>query len=302
MPFASLFSIEDNGDEPTHEQNTLYAQLDRAQLMKKRREVRPRSSHYIGYIGDVDASRIMEIVPWSEGRQNVTLVIVKNKFEALVFASANQYERLFSFIAERIPDREEVLLDVLLYGASYADLTAMKSALAEGADINGKNHGLTALARATYRKDGMVVMKLLLDSGADVGFDGGLALRTAVDKWRLDEVEFLIENGADVNVNSGEALKSAIKSGTTMIGRLLIENGADVNLKHNDGWTPLYTALKRRKFQMVRLLIKYGARTDHEATPEEIERLMEDMNIPARDRDILLGRNPMKPAQTKSKR
>ena len=80
---------------------------------------------------------------------------------------------------------------------------------------------------------------MLLERGADVGFQGGLyntALQAACASFCPQEelVRTLIDAGSDVNAQGGEygsALAAALYRGSTNIMQLLLEAGADVNIQ-----------------------------------------------------------------------
>ena len=100
--------------------------------------------------------------------------------------------------------------------AFTGDLTAMKKALADGADPNTKDpqSGSTVLSIAALMGHTKVVA-LLLEHGADINArsrDGGTALHSAAFLGRVETVKFLLDKGADSSLRSnigGTALDSA---------------------------------------------------------------------------------------------
>ena len=90
--------------------------------------------------------------------------------------------------------------------AFTGDLTAMKKALADGADPNTKDpqSGGTLLATAALMGHTKVVA-LLLEHGADVNArsrDGGTALHSAAFLGRVETVKLLLDKGADTMLQS----------------------------------------------------------------------------------------------------
>ena len=85
--------------------------------------------------------------------------------------------------------------------AAVGNIEAVKQAIADGADVNAKNYGLTPLhiAAQTGHKE---VSELLIIKGADVNAkdrDDGSPLHHAAFWGRKEVVELLIDKGANVN-------------------------------------------------------------------------------------------------------
>jgi ankyrin repeat protein len=86
------------------------------------------------------------------------------------------------------------------------DLTAVKQALADGADPNTKDptSGSTLLSTAALMGHTKVVA-LLLEHGADINArsrDGGTALHAAAFLGRAETVKLLLDKGADTTLRS----------------------------------------------------------------------------------------------------
>lgn len=142
------------------------------------------------------------------------------------------------------------------------DLTAVKQALADGADPNAQDpqSGSTLLATAALMGHTKVVA-LLLEHGADINGrsrDDGTALHAAAFLGRIETVKFLLEKGADANLQSnigGTAMDGAkldweftkaiismirievdeaeVKAGRTKVIELLTEQPKNVSSSHN---------------------------------------------------------------------
>jgi ankyrin repeat protein len=77
------------------------------------------------------------------------------------------------------------------------------------------------------------VVKLLLESGADVhAYDNG-AIRMASYYGHLDVVKLLVESGADVHPYDNLAIRHASRNGHLAVVKLLVESGADVHAQNN---------------------------------------------------------------------
>jgi len=149
--------------------------------------------------------------------------------------------------------------------AAEGDAEAVKSMIAQGAYVDGREDGFrkTALHRTAIsgHKD---VAKLLIDAGArlDAKSGGSSPLRYAVERGHKEVAELLIAKGANVNATNGAGdtpLHSAVRAGYKDIVGLLIAKGADVNTKNNDGDTPLHSAIKAVHRDIIELLIAKGA-------------------------------------------
>ena len=108
-------------------------------------------------------------------------------------------------------------------------------------------------------------MKLLIERGADVNFEGvrGSALAKAACKDHPNIVQIRLDNGADMNLSCGKkdyftALEAAAAKGMASMMRILIDRGADVNLVSTHG-TALQGAVWSGRARMVTLLLDYGA-------------------------------------------
>ena len=73
------------------------------------------------------------------------------------------------------------------------------------------------------------LIKLLLEYGADINTDNGIALVSAVEGDEVNLVQFLLENDAEVDENNSNVLYIAVQSGFMDVAKLLIEYGADPN-------------------------------------------------------------------------
>jgi hypothetical protein len=84
-------------------------------------------------------------------------------------------------------------------------------------------------------------------------------LHTAITNDLNEVAKKLLEKGADVNVKDATGRTPLFYAQNAEIAELLIKNGADVNAKSKNGETPIFDAIGSRRFEVVKLLIDYGA-------------------------------------------
>jgi ankyrin repeat protein len=123
--------------------------------------------------------------------------------------------------------------------------------------------GNTALATAVNKKNAVVV-KYLLDYGADIGLKSKLGLTpledaaTQTDSTESGIFKMLIEAQKKKDpelYNVGVALHMAARFGILKNVELLVENGANTNAKSLEGLTPLHEAAKEGRKSVVEYLI-----------------------------------------------
>ncbi len=120
------------------------------------------------------------------------------------------------------------------------------------------------LVRAAEEGDAATLESLLregVDPNAGDMFDR-TALQAAASKGRLDIVRKLINAGANVNGNGGVALTCAACSGHLEMMSHLLKNGADINAVERDGTTPLHRAAACNQLESVKLLLDRGAKVN----------------------------------------
>lgn len=92
--------------------------------------------------------------------------------------------------------------------------------------------------------------------------DARSAIRAAISRNDLPEIERLLEDGTDVNRRERDGstpLSSAALFGNLEIAKYLIEQGADVERTNRDGNTPLHVAAFLCRTEVVKLLLEHGA-------------------------------------------
>ena len=135
--------------------------------------------------------------------------------------------------------------------------------LASGADIDFNNgEPLTTAVRCGNKE----IVEMLISKGADVnaGAGGQVPLYAAAHTGRIDIAEYLIDAGANINgVDARKqrwSLEAAVDSQDMKMIEFLLSKGADV--KKGGGWSPLHHAVDVGNRDIVMLLIKHGADID----------------------------------------
>jgi ankyrin repeat protein len=132
----------------------------------------------------------------------------------------------------------------LMDGATMGELTAVQTALHDGANVN------------------------VTIGGGD--YDGCSTLMMALMRQRFDVADYLIDQGADVNhkrpaqhtpdkTRGQTPLWWAANHGHLALAGKLLAKGADVNTPDHHGSTPLTTAAGSGHLEMVRFLVESGA-------------------------------------------
>lgn len=118
------------------------------------------------------------------------------------------------------------------------------------------------------------ILKLLLDSGARVVYNGVDFTYTAIQKGNINIIKLMINNVTNTNKDFNQYLVNALHNRTQNsleIVRLMLDSGADVNYTYgNASYKPrvLYAAIRyAQSSDIVKLLISKGAKVDDEDYP-----------------------------------
>ena len=170
--------------------------------------------------------------------------------------------------------------DLLINSVRNNDINMVKTALANGADINYNSNQTTPLVTA-INSENLEMVKYLVDNGADVNMKyywraynqhKMTPILYAIEKRNFKVVKYLIEKGADINAtyegNGNTALMFATVVADMPIFQLLLQQKADINQGDNNSFTPLMMVAARSSYPyikdenriyMAKLLLKAGA-------------------------------------------
>jgi len=149
---------------------------------------------------------------------------------------------------------------VLIIAAQRGHWKLVKLLVEEGADVNARSSGLTALhiAAAEGQKE---VAHLLLDKGADPdssGIVGHRPLHRAAWHGHAEVAALLLGAGATADARDESGNTPLHMARSLAVARLLLEAGANVNAKNEDGLTPFDCALYGERPDVAELLRQQG--------------------------------------------
>lgn len=139
---------------------------------------------------------------------------------------------------------------------------AVRKLIEQGVNVNETDsNGDAPLVMAAY-KGYTVIVKLLLEAGADVGaLDPSMkatALHAAAYAGHADAARLLIEYNIDIDkqgpVNGYTALHDAIWQNNIAVAEVLINAGANLHLKSHSGQTPLDFARSRHHNEIAAMI------------------------------------------------
>lgn len=138
--------------------------------------------------------------------------------------------------------------DQLFISAGSGDISAVKALLARGAD---PNHRYRLLQTDFQPYETPII--------------------AAAENGHLDVVKLLVESGADLetrNTHTSEtALFKAVKNRHRKVIEYLLEKGADPMTEESFGKNILMMAIEQDDFELIKLLVRYGAWPD----PSEVD-------------------------------
>ena len=156
--------------------------------------------------------------------------------------------------------------DVISLTARFGYLDILNELLLNGVGIDAVDvEGETALTNASYKGNVMIV-RILLDNGADIGIEAGnydlTATMRASSRGHVEVERLLLDRGVNVNAvnkHGYSALLMASSTGHTAVVCLLLDRGADVNAIDMNGDTALLVASSSGRTDTVRILLDRGA-------------------------------------------
>lgn len=141
--------------------------------------------------------------------------------------------------------------EVLVKAAWNNNLVLVKNLLAQNVNVNAKNkYGTTALMAAAQNGNDNLI-KLLLKSGADVNVKNnhGRSALMLADYSSTETIKVLLENKADVDSRNKYGATTLMLVASSYdnyfeVVKLLIKYGANINAKDNEGKTAITYAME----------------------------------------------------------
>lgn len=153
----------------------------------------------------------------------------------------------------------------LVWAAARGNEQAVALLLGAGADPNTLDTQWTGAVSYAAERDHTVCVRLLLEAGAEpdpllpVGIRVGSALNCAARNATKPLIlKTLLDFGADVEASGVEGITSLIHAARTdkaSFAMLLLEYGADINVTSTLGQTPLTTAIAYNSHNVLKLLL-----------------------------------------------
>ena len=138
----------------------------------------------------------------------------------------------------------------LIASSENGNLEIVKVLIQSGADIHAQDDKALSLSSLSGHLE---IVKYLIENGADIHRSAALFMSSI--RGHLEVVKYLIQNGADIHAYNDEALVISSKNGHLEIVKYLIENGADI---HADNDKALVMSSKDGHLEIVKYLIEKG--------------------------------------------
>lgn len=187
---------------------------------------------------------------------------------------------------------------ILELATSLNKYDAVRALLDNGADVNAKKDGAYTALCTAIRDDHIEIFRLLLARGADPNLSAAeYPAWKCVTHNRVHMLPLLVQAGVDLHQPPGIA-EMAVEVGNTDALIWLLEQGGVSPDEHNArGHTPLTTALRENRPDLVQVLLDHGADAGARGEdwplimavphPELLERLLPSVANPRAVRGVL---------------
>lgn len=148
---------------------------------------------------------------------------------------------------------------VMELATSINNIDSVRVLLNSGVDPNAKKDGVYTPLCSAIRDNRGDIVTLLLANGADPNLPASeYPCFKCVTHQRAQFLPQIIEAGGDPNEPRG-IIEKAVQHNNKDALILLLDHGVDVNAKSPEGYTPLTTAIRENRADMVDLLLARGA-------------------------------------------
>lgn len=152
-------------------------------------------------------------------------------------------------------------------GETAKDIAIANGSSSDHFDIDYQDDmGWTHLKKAVHYRQSLEDITRILNNGANPNLpNSDPPINDAIRNRRLDIIVALLNRGASLNLENMRVtpLTTAISIGDTEMIHFLVNRGANVNIKFDDdGWTPIIYAMEKEKYDIVKILLRYGALLD----------------------------------------
>lgn len=148
---------------------------------------------------------------------------------------------------------------IMEFSTSINKAESVATLLGAGVDPNAKKDGVYTPLCSAIRDDRAEIVTLLLASGADPNLPASqYPCFKCVTHHRTHLLPQVIQAGGDPHEPKGIIEKAVLHNNTDALV-FLLDHGVDVNAKSAEGYTPLTTAIREDRPDMVDLLLARGA-------------------------------------------
>ena len=242
-----------------------------------------KESEFVGMVHDICGSPFIEMYhinfekydEWIEANKETLFKIISNfheensfQFPNPLFASAMrgymEVTKLLLMFEVDVDSKDIENKTPLYYAVTWNKLQIAKLLLQHGAKANQKfgimNQTLMHLAVHFIKSAEMV--QILLEHGANVKAIDFLRNPPLVYAADEDIARLLMKYGATIEDLGNDRLYFVVASGNITIAKLLIANGADLNDLDRHGQTLLYITVEKDYYEIMKILLDYGASTE----------------------------------------